>query len=520
LQAGLESAHLEPLSLRINASDRAEQTAEQTMQEEELYKLATDELNSRNRKADLWARACALATDDVDEARYLYTNLRVEELAIEHKVQIGLSLDKQDAAGSDTGVTSIEDLAADLDMTSALPSEDVDSTPAQIALARAEQKGSDTFSVFETKNSVDETLSNEPLNDGLSSSDGELTLSLAPAGEQLIEDGKGDLNSDLALGDLTQQADSHNDNTVHIDAEQNLAGDLSLLPSDSDAKTDSHQAGSASADLLADLMTDSSDQEEPDAKPSPIAAALAATAAAAGGTAVAATSAAKSTETDADSTSATVSDTRSVDSSDDETAQDVSALSAEESSALPDPELEEDAEQTMPTADAAMVESTTASGSLYSREDALVEPDPESESYGIYSDEEGIVTAVKQGGNNRSALLLTQVWFLSRRMWGMSLVYGLMSLVLVIGLAILIPRCFASGATMADFVVTAGFVGLALLGWFYLPYKFGNDWYELAIRKKGYNLQAIVDAHSSAAAEQEYYMQYFPQAVNDTQLTN
>ena len=84
MQAGLESAHLEPLSLRINPSDRAERTAEHTMQEEELYKLATDELNSRNRKADLWARACALATDDVDEARYLYTNLRVEELAIEH----------------------------------------------------------------------------------------------------------------------------------------------------------------------------------------------------------------------------------------------------------------------------------------------------------------------------------------------------------------------------------------------------------------------------------------------------
>ena len=490
-------------------------------EEEELYKLATDELNSRNRKADLWARACALATDDVDEARYLYTNLRVEELAIEHKVRIGLSLDKQSAGASDTDVTSMEDLAADLDMTSSLPRENLDSTPAQIALARAEQKGSDTFSVYETDNSVDDTLSQLPLKDDLSSSDGELTLSLAPAGEQLIKDGKDDSNSDLALGDLTQQADSHNDNTVHIDAEQNPAGDLSLSLSDRDAETDSRKTGSASADLLADLMTDSSGEESPKAKPNSIAAALAATAAAAGGTAaVAASGAAKSAETAADSTSALVSDADSADSSDDKSAQEVSALSAEESSALPDPELEEDAEQTLPTADAAMVESTTASGSLYSREDALVESDPDSDPYGIYSDEEGIVTAVKQGGNNRSALLLTQVWFLSRRMWGMSLVYGLMSLVLVIGLAILIPRCFASGATMADFVVTAGFVGLALLGWFYLPYKYGNDWYELAIRKKGYNLQAIVDAHSPAAAEQEYYMQYFPRAVEDTQLTN
>ena len=58
------------------------------MREEDLYELATDELNSHSRKADLWARACALATDDVDEARYLYTNLRVEELAIEHNVDL------------------------------------------------------------------------------------------------------------------------------------------------------------------------------------------------------------------------------------------------------------------------------------------------------------------------------------------------------------------------------------------------------------------------------------------------
>ena len=58
------------------------------MREEDLYELATDELNSRSRKADLWARACALATDDVDEARYLYTNLRVEELAIDHNVDL------------------------------------------------------------------------------------------------------------------------------------------------------------------------------------------------------------------------------------------------------------------------------------------------------------------------------------------------------------------------------------------------------------------------------------------------
>jgi len=50
------------------------------MIDEELYKIATDELNSDKRNPEVWARACALACDDHDEARFLYTNLRVEEM--------------------------------------------------------------------------------------------------------------------------------------------------------------------------------------------------------------------------------------------------------------------------------------------------------------------------------------------------------------------------------------------------------------------------------------------------------
>ena len=50
------------------------------MIDEELYQQAAEELNSDRRRPHIWARACALASDDHDEARYLYTNLRVEEL--------------------------------------------------------------------------------------------------------------------------------------------------------------------------------------------------------------------------------------------------------------------------------------------------------------------------------------------------------------------------------------------------------------------------------------------------------
>ncbi len=55
------------------------------MIDEDLYQQATDELNSDKRRPHIWARACALASDDHDEARYLYTNLRVEELIAERE---------------------------------------------------------------------------------------------------------------------------------------------------------------------------------------------------------------------------------------------------------------------------------------------------------------------------------------------------------------------------------------------------------------------------------------------------
>ncbi|NND90018.1 MAG: hypothetical protein HKN42_04080 [Granulosicoccus sp.] len=57
------------------------------MIDEDLYQQAADELNSDKRRPHIWARACALASDDHDEARYLYTNLRVEELIAERKRQ-------------------------------------------------------------------------------------------------------------------------------------------------------------------------------------------------------------------------------------------------------------------------------------------------------------------------------------------------------------------------------------------------------------------------------------------------
>jgi hypothetical protein len=74
------------------------------MIDEELYQQAADELNSDRRIPSLWARACALASDDHDEARFLYTNLRVEELIREREAG-----KKSAALPDDDGNTDLND---------------------------------------------------------------------------------------------------------------------------------------------------------------------------------------------------------------------------------------------------------------------------------------------------------------------------------------------------------------------------------------------------------------------------
>ena len=53
------------------------------MNDEELYQRAVEELDSEHRRMQVWKRACALSGEDHDEARYLYTSLRVEQMLAE-----------------------------------------------------------------------------------------------------------------------------------------------------------------------------------------------------------------------------------------------------------------------------------------------------------------------------------------------------------------------------------------------------------------------------------------------------
>lgn len=116
------------------------------MIDEDLYKIATDELNSGARKPEVWARACALASDDHDEARFLYTNLRVEEMLNKDGKQRTFSTSDQHR-GAGVGATMRADSradSADLEQAVSFGSEtmddhdsSLDSTLAQVESSRA-----------------------------------------------------------------------------------------------------------------------------------------------------------------------------------------------------------------------------------------------------------------------------------------------------------------------------------------------------------------------------------------------
>lgn len=121
------------------------------MIDEELYEQAVDELNSGRRRAHIWARACALSKNDHDEARYLYTNLRVEELLAnanadsdDHANDKTSNLESYASSGDDT--SSIDEtlaLADDFSSTrlNATAADDFASTE-EATLASAEASGS------------------------------------------------------------------------------------------------------------------------------------------------------------------------------------------------------------------------------------------------------------------------------------------------------------------------------------------------------------------------------------------
>jgi len=116
-------------------------------------------------------------------------------------------------------------------------------------------------------------------------------------------------------------------------------------------------------------------------------------------------------------------------------------------------------------------------------------------------------------GNSWKALFLTLPWLFSRRLWGHSIMYVLMSMVLLAGLIAMVPRVLGTGAattgaTQIDMLVAAGFVLLAIVGWLYLPYKLANRWHAAKVTAQGYEFQTSADARTRNEAEQRFLVRH------------
>jgi len=513
------------------------------MREENLFQLATEELNSRDRKTELWARACALATDDVDEARYLYTNLRVEELAKEHNIDLSASAPEPSERGEFTlleeddkvddtvslSVQYVDDMVAtgktpppvDADATAMTPNEE-GLTPAQVALQRARSKFTED-SVSAAGETADAT-----------ENPGGATVGSDVEAENKSEITKpGDPHSDLSLSDLTADASEVADNTILIDAERGESADgaaMNLLDpedataaaSDTTASADAPQPIGPTETSALPILTDTPDNDffSDSTESSSVDDFMSASSSDVKSTAEASDeltlpsldSGTEAAATEDPGNNATIAALAAG------AAATVAAGAANSKAASPKTNIEDttqnqsaalsesvDEANELPELDTDVVEDVEDIGDVEIAA-ARVEHDSV-DRFDIYRNSEGLVNAVELG-NSWKALLLTIPWMLSRRLWGHSILYVVMSLVLIFGLLAMVPRALAAGATSVDMLVAAGFALLGIVGWLVLPFKQANRWHAARVTSKGYEFQSSADANTRKEAEQRFLVRY------------
>jgi hypothetical protein len=451
------------------------------MIDEELYERAAAELNSDKRNARLWARACALASDDHDEARFLYTNLRVEEMLAArnaptpqapadsaHTPDIDASPSADFPVEADSSSHAVERLPAD-------PFDDLRLEP----LAAAEN----TVEVASARAGVD-----SPSADALSAED----------------------LQNFANDDASRPESVHGDTHLELpDVEIDL--DPASVMQMNDAET-----GSVSAidDEPAKLPADEVDTAEPDTMQAfddqphrPLN---------------------EPGWLDEDvrvEREATDFATRQASVETEALAQDLERQASEMSGS--------DARAVVPAADstsdtgdgtdvapaaigaAAVVAGTAVTGTSDSpaadqveqSDDAVTDADLEalntggSKSFLIYRRDDGNMQAVKLGVS-WPALFFTFPWLLSRGLIGTALIYALLWAVL---LAALLWTGFAwldagALATLSLKLWALGFAALAVIGLLYIPFRYGNTWHARKLERRGFEYQLPVSANNRQQA--------------------
>ena len=405
---------------------------------ETLYQLATDELNSDQRKPEIWARACALASNDHDEARYLYTNLRVEQMiAAQAKKDkeltrsgglpaSDLSLEEQDETveSTRTGQTSRANLLADdLEIESeppqhssvsgnaanlALMLDDFDLDPADVASMNAAEPG--TASSIHGKLAKEDgqqpgekkaiSMENDPLAYWAQQHQEQLRISeqnYSPAAQ----------DKDTPFGkELERQADELPGQQSEIISAESNTPDVESKPDYSPQNQPAY------------AVDESAEQRAPSSSDSPVHFDYA--------------------------------------DDDDNIASDIINTPA-------------------PRA---------GSGKRFY----------------VYS-RGGRTLAVKDGVS-WPAMLLTLPWLLKKGMLGISIVYAVLWVILIAGLLSsgFAWLDAAPDASTAIKMWTGLFALVALVALFYLPFRHGNEWFQKKLIRRGYELDALVHAKNRREA--------------------
>ncbi len=472
------------------------------MTEEDLYKLANEELNSRNRKPDLWARACALATDDVDEARYLYTNLRVEELALESNIDLTAShlnsgepaeltlLDTIDLSSSHAvrhvGAGLTDNLDPDSDIGSSLENGVSSSRP--VAGVGDDESLSD-------EDIIQSFAGNQPVSTGATDSDdidAADTLTISDAAEFGASDqtGPSDTSQDNSsiedmLATPTQKVAAPSQDGL-TPAQQALArlretgGNGHTVPPEDNAESSSQvtedtaqqQTADQTAGQAGDLADGSDHQDD-----SPVHASATVD---------------ESLADQSGTTDLTGSDlTGTSDQLVDQTGQQQAAMdpvpAGDSSASIETQSSTADTEQYQEETDsaelAAAMTATTDDGLLTGAEG-------DGSLFNVFETSSGETRAVKQGVS-WAALFFTLPWLLKRGMFGLAATYSALWIVLLAALLVLGLRYLDHGTFMSTHeLIVAGLFGvLAVIGLLLLPFLAANDWYSDKLISKGYRLQ-------------------------------
>lgn len=443
------------------------------MIDEELYKIASDELNSDARKPDVWARACALASDDHDEARFLYTNLRVEEMLSKDGKQRTFSRDQARKDGVDT--ITVNDENDHLSGAEALDANLLELSP--------EENGP-----VSSRTGITSKAEPLPIDDIIEYDADQKEATHTSVAGNAIETGDGATFDAESLAELDALS---TENANGDDALSGLTGNPILKTPSEPASTDNEEG-----DIYAALLKRSAD-----------------------------TARANKVSPEAQRTSKLSAELeRQADGMDSAKDAIPAQLITDEPARQLQHDLSGDADADEPknTSIAANVpdgipantksthlQNESSIAADYAGTDILDEDEADvivdldsghGRSFALFS-RRGVVKAVKRGVS-WPALLFTFPWLLSKAMIGTALIYACLWAISIGGLLITSSTWLNAGDTagLGIKIWTAAFALLAVVGLLYIPFRYGNRWVAEKLQNRGFDFKETINASNKRDA--------------------